>query len=257
MSDITIEQAEQQLAEAKQREAEVNKKPWELKPPTMGEMQTLTNLIDDVESKHSELEDARETLQNDWNEQVGAFNDSVDEFNGAQAILADHLNHNTDWRYSIEEYFVQEDEDNGVVVSDELRGHLTNISEKLDEFCVNDVEGEESDKYIEEADLSESHGVANDLNTQLGLLQEFLDKEDEDPFLLITHRKKDVEEWGNNQSVWQVYDDLKDEDVDVRALLLKYALSYYKCDDEILEGTGYFEMLKEMASEFHIEVEGE
>ena len=251
MSDITIEQAEQQLAEAKQREAEVNKKPWELKPPTMGEMQTLTNLIDDVESKHSELEDARETLQNDWNEQVGAFNDSVDEFNGAQAILADHLNHNTDWRYSIEEYFVQEDEDNGVVVSDELRGHLTNISEKLDEFCVNDVEGEESDKYIEEADLSESHGVADDLLTQLNLLQEHLDKDkEEDPFLLITHRKKDVENWGNNQSVWQVYDDLKDEDVDVRALLLKYALSYYKP-----EGTSYVEMLKEMASEFGVDTD--
>ena len=249
MSDITIEQAEQQLAEAKQREAEVNKKPWELKPPTMGEMQKLTNLLDDVESKHSELEDAREALQNDWNEQVGAFNDSVDEFNGAQAILADHLNHNTDWRDSIEEYFVQEDEDNGVVVSDELRGHLTNISEKLDEFCVNDVEGEESDKYIEEADLSESHGVADDLRTQLNLLQEHLDKE-EDPFVLITHRKKDVENWGNNQSVWQVYDDLKDEDVDVRALLLKHALSYYKP-----EGTGYVEMLKEMASEFGIDTD--
>lgn len=81
-------------------------------------------------------------------------------------------------------------------------------------------------------------------------LAEAKKREEEDPFVLITHRKKDVENWGNNQSVWQVYDDLKDEDVDVRALLLKYALSYYKP-----EGTGYVEMLKEMASEFGIDTD--
>ena len=254
MSDITIEQAEQQLAEAKQREVEaIAKKPWELKPPTMGDMQILTNLIDEVDEKHTEMEDARQTLQADWNDQVATYNQAVDEFNSAQSELASLINHQPDWASSIEDYFAQEEGGNGIVVSDELRGHLTNISEKLDEFCVNDVEEEESDKYIDEADLSESHGVADDLRTQLGLLQEYLDKED--PFVLITHRKKDVENWGNNQSVWQVYDDLKDEDVDIRALLLKYALSYYKCDDEILEGTGYFEMLKEMASEFGVDTD--
>lgn len=248
MSDITVTEAEKQLAEAKQREAEIVKKPWELKPPTMGDMQTLTNLIDEVESKRSELEDTRQTLQDQWNDEVLTYNQAVHDFNNAQASLADHINSEPDWASSIEEYFAQEEQDNGKVVSDELRRHFTNISEKLDEFSVNDVECEETDKYIEEADISDSHDVANDLNTQLGILQEFLDKED--PFLLITHRKKDVENWGNNQSVWQVYDDLKDEDVDVRALLLKYALSYYKP-----EGTGYVEMLKEMASEFGVDTD--
>lgn len=250
MSDITIEQAEQQLVEAKQREAEANK-PWEIRPPTMGEMQTLRNLIDQVEIHHSELEDARQTLQDQWNDEVVTYNQAVNDFNLAQAELHGHISVvQPDWASNIEEYFAQEEEDNGKVVSDELRGHLINISEKLDEFSVNDVEEEESDKYIEEADISDSFDVANDLNAQLGLLQEFLDKE-EDPFLLITHRKKDVENWGNNQSIWQVYDDLKDEDVDVRALLVRYALSYYNP-----EGTGYFEMLNELAIEFHIDVEG-
>lgn len=244
MSDITIEQAEQQLAEAKQREEEANK-PWVLKPPTMGDMQTFKNLIDEVESKHSELEDARQTLQDNWNDEVRTYNESVDEFNSAQANLADHLNHNTNWRDSIEEYFIQEEEVDGIVVSDKLRESLVNITEKLDEFHVNDVEGEDSDKYIEEADLDESHGVANDVHAQLEVLQEYLDN-----CTLTPEDKVIVETWGNNKSVWEVYDELKEQDKEVREKCLKYALTYYKP-----EGTGYVEMLKEMANEFGIDTD--
>ena len=175
MSDnITVEQAEQQLAEAKQREEEA-KKPWELKPPTMDDMQTLKNLIDEVESKHSELEDQRNVLQDQWNDQVRTYNTSAEEYNSALANLADHLHHNTNWRDSIEEYFAQEEEDDGIVVSDKLRELLVNINEKVDEFCTSDVELEETDKYVEEADLDESHGVANDVHAQLEVLQEYLD----------------------------------------------------------------------------------
>lgn len=244
MSDITVEQAEQQLAEAKQREAEA-KKPWELDLPTMDDMQTLKNLIDEVESKHSELEDARQTLQDNWNDEVRTYNDSVDEFNSAQAKLADHLNHNTNWRDSIEEYFIQEEEVDGIVVSDKLRESLVNITEKLDEFHVNDVEGEESDRYIEEADIDESHGVANDIHAQLETLQEYLDN-----CTLTPEEKIIVETWGNNKSVWEVYDELKEQDKEVREKCLKYALTYYKP-----EGTGYVEMLKEMANEFGIDTD--
>ena len=244
MSDITVEQAEQQLAEAKQREEEANK-PWVLKPPTMNDMQTLKNLIDEVESKHCELEDARSTLQDQWNDQVREYNDSVDEFNSAQANLADHINHNTNWRDSIEDYFAQEEEVNAVVVSDKLRELLVNISEKVDEFCTNDVEGEDSDKYIEEADIDESHGVASDVHAQLETLQEYLDNSS-----LTPEEKIIVETWGNNKSVWEVYDELKEQDKEVREKCLKYALSYYKP-----EGTGYVEMLKEMANEFGIDTD--
>jgi hypothetical protein len=243
MSDITVTEAEKQLAEAKQREEEANK-PWELKPPTMGDMQTLTNLIDEVEHKHSELEDTRQTLQDHWNDEVTTYNQAVYDFNDAQSRLADLINANK-CIGNAEEYLAQEDEDNAVVVSDKLRQLLVNISEKADEFCTNDVEAEETDKYIEEADLSESHGVANDLNTQLGLLQEYLDN-----CTLTSEEKEAIEMWGNNHSVWEVYDVLKELDKEDRDKRLKYALSYYKP-----EGTGYAEMLKEMATEFGIDTD--
>jgi hypothetical protein len=243
MSDITIEQAEQQLAEAKQREEEANK-PWVLKPPTMGDMQTFKNLIDEVERKHSELEDTRQTLQDQWNDEVRTYNDAVSEFNSAQSSLADYINSN-ECIGNAEEYLTQEDEDNAVVVSDKLRQLLVNISEKADEFSTNDVEAEETDKYIEEADLSESHGVANDVHAQLETLQEYLEN-----CTLTSEEKEAVERWGNNKSVWEVYDELKEQDKEVREKCLKYALSYYKP-----EGTGYAEMLKEMATEFGVDTE--
>lgn len=241
MSDITIEQAEQQLAEAKQREAEVNKKPWELKPPTMGDMQTLTNLIDEVESKRSELEDTRQTLQDQWNDEVLTYNQAVHDFNNAQASLADHINSEPDWASSIEEYFAQEEQDNGKVVSDELRRHFTNISEKLDEFSVNDVECEETDKYIEEADISDSHDVANDLNTQLGILQEFLDKEDE----VDADIKTQVEGWNWNLNQFEVYDEIKDYPKDKIEALLQYACEFFNPNDAF----------KDLANHLNVEVD--
>lgn len=242
MSDnITVEQAEQQLAEAKQREAEANKKPWELDPPTMDDMQTLKNLIDEVESKHSDLEDARQTLQDNWNDEVRTYNDSVDEFNSAQANLADHLNHNTNWRDSIEDYFAQEEEDNGVVVSDKLRELLVNINEKVDEFCTNDVEGEESDKYIEEADLDESHGVANDIHAQLEVLQEYLDKKEE----VDAEIKKQVEGWNWNLNQFEVYDEIRDYPKDKKEALLQYACKFFNPNDTF----------KDLANHLNVEVD--
>lgn len=241
MSDITVEQAEQQLAEAKQREAEANKKPWELDLPTMDDMQTLKNLIDEVESKHSELEDARQTLQDNWNDEVRTYNDSVDEFNSAQAKLADHLNHNTNWRDSIEEYFIQEEEVDGIVVSDKLRELLVNVTEKLDEFHVNDAEGEDCDKYIEEADIDESHGVAFDVYAQLEELLEHLDKKDE----VDADIKKQVEGWNWNLNQFEVYDEIRDYPKDKKEALLQYACKFFNPNDTF----------KDLANHLNVEVD--
>ena len=240
MSDITVTEAEKQLAEAKQREEEANK-PWILKPPTMGDMQTLTNLIDEVESKRSELEDTRQTLQDQWNDEVLTYNQAVHDFNSAQASLADHINGQPAWASSIEDYFAQEEEDNSIVVSDELRRHFTNISEKLDEFSVNDVECEETDKYIEEADISDSHDVANDLNTQLELLQEYLDKEEE----VDAEIKKQVEGWNWNLNQFEVYDEIRDCPKDKKEALLQYACKFFNPNDTF----------KDLANHLNVEID--
>jgi predicted DNA binding protein len=239
MSDITVEQAEQQLAEAKQREEEANK-PWVLKPPTMGDMQTFKNLIDDVERKHSELEDTRQTLQDQWNDEVRTYNDAVSEFNSAQSSLADYINSN-ECIGNAEEYLAQEDEDNAVVVSDKLRQLLVNISEKADEFSTNDVEAEETDKYIEEADLSESHGVANDVHAQLETLQEYLDKKDE----VDAEIKKQVEGWNWNLNQFEVYDEIRDYPKDKKEALLQYACKFFNPNDTF----------KDLANHLNVEID--
>ena len=239
MSDITIEQAEQQLAEAKQREEEANK-PWVLKPPTMGDMQTFKNLIDEVERKHSELEDTRQTLQDQWNDEVRTYNDAVSEFNSAQSSLADYINSN-ECIGNAEEYLAQEDEDNAVVVSDKLRQLLVNISEKADEFSTNDVEAEETDKYIEEADLSESHGVANDVHAQLETLQEYLDKKDE----VEADIKKQVEGWNWNLNQFEVYDEIRDYPKDKKEALLQYACKFFNPNDTF----------KDLANHLNVEID--
>jgi DNA repair exonuclease SbcCD ATPase subunit len=239
MSNITVEQAEQQLAEAKKREEEANK-PWVLKPPTMGDMQTFKNLIDDVERKHSELEDARQTLQDSWNDEVRTYNDAVSEFNSAQSSLADYINSN-ECIGNAEEYLAQEDEDNAVVVSDKLRQLLVNISEKADEFCTNDVEAEETDKYIEEADLSESHGVANDVHAQLETLQEYLDKKDE----VDAEIKKQVEGWNWNLNQFEVYDEIREYPKDKIQALLQYACKFFNPNDTF----------KDLANHLNVEID--
>jgi len=239
MSDITVEQAEQQLAEAKQREEEANK-PWVLKPPTMGDMQTFKNLIDDVERKHSELEDTRQTLQDQWNDEVRTYNDAVSEFNSAQSSLADYINSN-ECIGNAEEYLAQEGEDNAVVVSDKWRQLLVNISEKADEFDTNDVEAEETDKYIEEADLSESHGVANDVHAQLETLQEYLDKKDE----VDADIKKQVEGWNWNLNQFEVYDEIRDYPKDKKEALLQYACKFFNPNDTF----------KDLANHLNVEID--
>lgn len=239
MSDITVTEAEKQLAEAKQREEEANK-PWVLKPPTMGDMQTLKNLIDDVEHKHSELEDTRQTLQDHWNDEVTTYNQAVYDFNDAQSSLADYINSN-ECIGNAQEYLAQEDEDNAVVVSDKLRQLLVNIDEKANEFSTNDVEAEETDKYIEEADLSESHGVANDVHAQLETLQEYLDKKDE----VDADIKKQVEGWNWNLNQFEVYDEIRDYPKDKKEALLQYACKFFNPNDTF----------KDLADHLNVEID--
>lgn len=196
-----------------------------------------TRAYDDADSAYSELESYYTGNAEEYNRQCSIYNDAVDALERSRENIDDIL--------------------------DKFRGeldkesHLEEIPEPLRRLLVNAHECGEMGNYdlthlesVEEyldisspdSELCDAENMSVHLEDLVKLLPEG------EP--LTQEEKEAIEMWGNNYSVWQVYDALKELDKEDRDKRLKYALSYYKP-----EGTGYAEMLKEMANEFGIDTD--
>ena len=192
-----------------------------------------TRACDDADSAYSELESYYSGNAEEYNRQCAKYNDAVDALQRSRENIDDILDK---FRDTIDK-----------------ESHLEEIPEPLRRLLVNAHECGEGDydfrhfECVEEhldisspdSDLCDAENMSVHLEDLVKLLPE------SEP--LTQEEKEAIESWGNNHSVWEVYDTLKQLDKEARDKRLKYALSYYKP-----EGTGYAEMLKEMANEFGI-----
>lgn len=249
--NASSEELLKQAEEAKAREAQEaeERKQAELKACreyglTLSEdernaLREFIDAADNATTKFNYYEDAYDELESAWSDKSYEYNNAVENYTDALQELEtqkDNIEHVLEkFQYTLE----KETSDN--IVPDKLRQLLVNAMESYEgvyDFC----RAEHVETYLEVPSPDSELCDAENLGVHLDELQKLLPEE-----TLTEDEKHAVEQWGNNHSVWEVYDVLKELDSGDRARRLKYALSYYKP-----EGTGYFEMLKEMAHEFGI-----
>jgi hypothetical protein len=195
-----------------------------------------TRAYDDADSAYAELESYYSSNAEEYNRQCSKYNDAVDALQQSREDIDGILEKFQD---------VLNNESNIEVIPDPLRQLLLNASECGDgDYDLNHLECVE--EYLDisspDSELCDTENMSVHLEDLVKLLPEG------EP--LTQEEKEAIERWGNNHSVWEVYDTLKVLDKEARDKRLKYALSYYKP-----EGTGYAEMLKEMAHEFGIDTD--
>jgi chromosome segregation ATPase len=192
-----------------------------------------TRACDAADDAYSELESYYTGNAEEYNHQCAKYNDAVDALQRSRENIDDILEKLRD--------------------TIDKESHLNEIPDPLRQLLVNAHECGEGDydfrhfecveEYLDISSPDSDLCDAENLSVHLDDLCKLLPMEE----LLTPEDKTTIESWGNNMSVWQVYDSLKELSQDVKKSHLKYALDYYT-----EEGTGYYTMLKEMAHEFGI-----
>lgn len=196
-----------------------------------------TRAYDDADSAYSELESYYTGNAEEYNRQCSIYNDAVDALERSRENIDDILEKFRE---------VLDNEPNAEEIPEPLRRLLVNAHEcgEMGNYDLTHLESVE--EYLDISSPDSELCDAENMSVHLDELQKLLPEGEP----LTQEEKEAIEMWGNNYSVWQVYDALKELDKEDRDKRLKYALSYYKP-----EGTGYAEMLKEMANEFGIDTD--
>jgi len=206
------------------------------------ELSSLSDRIADAQSELSDLKyDTESTINQameEYNEKAREYNELIGEIEDASSGI---------WVDKLDESFkiLKEMKDNGFdevpdnVIS-ELEDALSAISDMHGVSCV-----DEEDECMEiECPPSDPE---QEICSVLSTFDE-LDKALRTP-LIDEQVKKEVESWGNNMTVFEVYDMLKDWDAERRTAHLEYAKKFYNKETCT---TGYGHMVHELAHQWSV-----
>ena len=206
------------------------------------ELDTLSDRIADVQSELSdakcEAESVINTAMEDYNNKVREYNELIEEIEEASCgIWVDKLDESFKILKEMKDGGFDEVPDN---VISELEDTLSAIS---DLHGVSMVDEEDECMEIEclpsepEQEICSLLSTFDELNKALNA--PIIDEE----------VKKEVESWGNNMTVFEVYDTLKDWDKERRRTHLEYAKKFYNKDTC---STGYGHMVHELAHQWSV-----
>ena len=206
------------------------------------ELDTLSDRIADAQSELSDLKyDTESTINqamSEYNYKVQEYNELIEEIEEASSgIWVDKLDESFKILKGMKDDGFDEVPDN--VVS-ELEDTLSAISDMHGVSCA-----DEEDENMELECLPSE--PEQEICSVLSAFDE-LEKALNAP-LIDDQVKKEVESWGNNMTVFEVYDTLKDWDAERRRVHLQYAKKFYDKDKCT---TGYGRMIHEVAQQWNV-----
>jgi len=206
------------------------------------ELDTLSDRIADAQSDLSDLkydtESTINTAMEGYNEKVQEYNELVEKIEEASSgIWVDKLDESFKALKQMKENGFDEVPDN---VISELEDTLSSISDMHGVISV-----DEEDECMEIGDpCSEPEQEICSVLSAFDQLNKALSAP-----LMDEQVKKEVESWGNNMTVFEVYDTLKDWDTERRRAHLQYAKKFY---DKDTCTTGYGRMIHEVAHQWNV-----
>jgi len=201
------------------------------------ELDTLSDRIADAQSELTDLKyDTESTINQameEYNYKVQEYNELIEKIEEASSgIWVDKLDESFKALKQMKEDGFDEVPDN---VISELEDTLSAISDMHGVSCA-----DEEDENLEIECLPSD--PEQEICSVLSAFDE-LEKALRAP-LIDDQVKKEVESWGNNMTVFEVYDTLKDWDAERRGIHLQYAKKFYDKDKCT---TGYGRMIHELA----------
>ena len=206
------------------------------------ELSNLSDRIADAQSELSDLKyDTESTINQameEYNYKVQEYNELIEEIEGASSgIWVDKLDESFKILKDMKDGGFDEVPDN---VISELEDVLSAISD-MHGVSMADEEDENMEIECLPSDPEE------EIISVLSAFDE-LDKALNAP-IIDEGVKKEVESWGNNMTVFEVYDTLKDWDKERRRTHLEYAKKFYNKDTC---STGYGHMVHELAHQWSV-----
>ena len=208
------------------------------------ELDTLSDRIADAQSELSDLKyDTESTINqamSEYNYKVQEYNELIEEIEEASSgIWVDKLDESFKMLKNIRDTDNGFDEVPDNVIS-ELEDTLSAISDMHGVSC---AEEEDEDMELECLPSDPEQEICSVLSAF-----DELEKALNAP-LIDDQVKKEVESWGNNMTVFEVYDTLKDWDAERRRTHLQYAKKFYDKDKCT---TGYGRMIHEVAHQWNV-----
>lgn len=205
----------------------------------------LDNLSDRIADAQSELSDLKYDTESTINQAMEEYNYKVQEYNeligeieeSSSGIWVDKLDESFKILKGMKDDGFDEVPDN---VISELEDVLSAISDMHGVSCA-----DEEDENMEIECLPSD--PEQEICSVLSAFDE-LEKALHAP-LINEQVKKEVESWGNNMTVFEVYDTLKDWDAERRRTHLEYAKKFYDKDKCT---TGYGRMIHEVAHQWNV-----